>query len=215
MNYTLSEVHLKLKQLSDKMGSDYFVLPVFLNFFETATYDFVGERLKIVEKTQEITDDIRTLVGSSLLDVIVNPNNSNTYVSSLPTDYYALVAQDVLYTDQSRCRRSDLIRNSEYDIARNNPNKQPTKQYPLILQYSDLLELDCGTIATPEFIKLIYCKKPSFATTGEPSTRIVNLPNQSIEEILKITVTQLFSKTADERTQTQYQLQETYRKVFK
>ncbi len=215
MDYTLSEVHLKLKQLSDKMGSDYFVLPVFLNFFETATYDFVGERLKIIEKTQEITDDIRTLVGSALLNVAVNPNDSTTYVSSIPTDYHALVAQDVIYDDSSRCRRSDLIRNAEYNIARNNPNKQPTKQYPLILQYSDLFELNCGTTATPQNIKLIYCKKPSFATTGEPSTRIVNLPDQSIEEILKITVTNLFSKTADERTQTQYQLQETYRKVFK
>jgi hypothetical protein len=62
---------------------------------------------------------------------------------------------------------------------------------------------------------LTYCKKPTFATTGQPGTRIVNLPDDSIEKILKITVTNLFNKTADERTQSSYQLQETYQKVFK
>lgn len=215
MDYTLSEVHEKLKQLSDKMGSDYFVLPVFLNFFETATYDFVGEKLKIVEKTQEITDDIRTLISLPTdIPIVEDINKPGRYIAAIPVNYHRLVAHDVYYADNVRCRRSDLIRQAEYGISRLNPNRTPTKMYPLVLQFDSYFQIDSG-IDIPLIFKLTYCKKPTFATTGQLSTRIVNLPDDSIEEILKITVTGLFNKTADERTQSSYQLEETYRKVFK
>lgn len=214
MDYTLAEVHEKLKQLSDKMGSDYFVLPVFINFFETATYDWVGEKLKIIEKTQEVTDDIRNLIVATDLTVGVDPNQAGKYIAALPTDYLRQVAYDVYYANNEKCRRADLIKHGEATNARLNPNKEPTKSYPLILQFASTFQIDAG-ITIPETFRLTYCKKPTFASTGQPGTRIVNLPDDALEKILKITVTNLFNKTADERTQSSYQLQETYRKVFK
>ena len=214
MDYTLSEIHEKLKQLADKMGSDYFVLPVFLSFFETSTYDFVGEKLKIFEKTQEITDDIRNLIIKKDLVVGPDPNFVGKHIAPIPTDYHRQVAYDILFTGGTRCRRADLIRHAEYVHAQNDPNRQPTKKYPLILQFASTFQIDAGADIT-EKMQLTYCKKPSFATTGEPGTRIVNLPNDAIEKILKITVTNLFNKTGDERTRSSYELQEAYRKVFK
>ena len=214
MDYQLAEVHEKLKQLSDKMGSDYFPLPLFINFFETGTYDFVGEKLKIVEKTQEVTDDIRDLILTTDIDIIVDPNQSDKYIAALPANYLRQVAYDVLYTGTESCRRADLIRHAEYSSAKLNPNKQPNKQYPLILQFASTFQIDAGA-TVPVTFRLTYAKKPTFATTGQPGTRIVNLPDDAIEEILKITVTNLFGKTADERQQPSYQLQEAYRKVFK
>lgn len=214
MDYLLSEVKLKLNQLSDKMGSDYFVLPVLLSFFETATYDFVGERLKHIELTQEITDDIKPLIIPKNLPIDEDPNEAGRYIASLPTDYHRLIAQDVFYANNVRCRRSDLIRHAEYSTYKGNPNKQPTKLYPLIMQFADVFQIDAGG-EVPTIMKIVYCKKPSFATTNDLNTRIVNLPDDAIEKILKVTVTNLFNKTADERTQSSYQLQETYRRVFK
>lgn len=214
MNYSLSEVHHKLKQLSDKMGSDYFVLPVFLNFFETATYDFVGKKLKEIEKSQEITDDIRSLIIPKDIDIIPDPNNVGKYITSVPTDYHRLVAYDVLYLNNERCRRADLIKHAQYSVYRLDPTRVPSKQYPLIIQYDSVFQIDSG-ITVPKKFRLTYCKKPNFATTGEPGKRIVNLPDDSIEAILKITVTNLFNKTGDERTQSSFQLQENYRNTFK
>jgi hypothetical protein len=215
MDYKLSSVHQKLKELSDKMGSDYFVLPVFLNFFETATYDFIGEKLKIIEKTQEITDDIRQLIPAPTdIDIIVDPNDSTRYIAPLPSNYHRVVAYDIFYADDKKCRRADLIRQAEYNTARLNPNTMPTAEYPLILQFDSTFQIDAGS-AVPLKFKLTFCKKPTFATTGKLSTRIVNLSDEAIEKILKMTVTSLFNKTADERSGQSYQLQETYRKVFK
>lgn len=215
MEYSLAEVHEKLKQLSDKMGSDYFPLPVFLNFFETATYDFVGERLKIVEKTQEVTDDIRNLISTpELLPCTADPNFSGRYIVGLPTKYLRAVAYDVIYANNERCRRADMIRHAEVVHYQNNPNRRPTKSYPIIVQLESLFQIDSGS-AVPEYLRLTYAKKPSFATIGQPTTRIVNLPDDALEKVLKTTVTNLFGKTADERTQMSYQLQESYRKVFR
>lgn len=214
MEYSLAEVHEKLKQLADKMGSDYFVLPVFVNFFETATYDYVGEKLKIVEKTQEITDDIRDLIVPKDINIAPDPTIANKYIAPIPTDYLRLVAHSILYADNTECKRSDLVRYAEYSTTRRNPNTKPDKNYPAILQFEGYFQIDSGS-TIPTKMRLIYCKKPSFASIGQPGTRIVNLPDDAIEKILKITVTNLFNKTADERTQSSYQLQETYQKVFR
>jgi hypothetical protein len=216
MVYTLSETHEKMRQMSDKMGSDYFPLPVILNRIETATLDFIGERLIEVEKTQTVTDDIRNLIKPVDLFTIQDPNfpNETRYIAGLPKDYLRLVAYDVLYADGSRCRRADLIRKGEEVNALNNPNKQPTRMYPLITQEASQFHINCGTSA-PAKLRLTYCKKPTYATTGQPGVRIVNLPDDAIEKILLKTVKLLFHKTDDTRQQGAYQLEETYRKTFK
>jgi hypothetical protein len=215
MTYKLSEVHQKLKELADKMGSDYFSLPVFLGFFETATYDFVGEKLNIVEKTQTITDDIRTLIGPPV-DLPITPDGNITgkHIAGIPSEYLRVVAYDVLYADGERCRRADLIKQAQYALAKMNPSREPTKTYPLILQEASYFQIDSGE-TTPLILRLTYAKTPTFATTDNLNVRVVNLPNDAIEKILKITVTNLFNKTGDQRAQSSYQLQESYRKVFK
>lgn len=216
MDYTLQEVAEKMRQFADKMGSDYFPLPVLLNRFETATLDFLGERLAIIEKTQTVTDDIRNLIQPKKLVIILDPNfpTENRYIAGLPTNYLRLVAYDVLYEDGSRCRRADLLRQGEYIQSLNNPNKKPTKKYPLITQEASQWHIDCGPGVVPDIFKLTFCKKPTYATTGQPTTRIVNLPDDAIEKILLKTTKLLFNKTNDSRQQGAYQLEETFRKVF-
>lgn len=214
MDYTVAEVKEKLNQFSDKNGSDYFTLPVLLNYFHTATYDFVGERLDIVEKTQKITDDIRNIVVPLKLTVIADPNDATRYITAIPANYLRVLSYDVLYADGTRCRRADAMRQAEYTTAVLNPNKKPTKHYPIILQENNLFQIDSGD-DVPAFMKITYAKKPSFAKTSQLNRRIVNLPDSSIEQILLMTVTRLFGSTGDERTQSNYQLQESFRQILK
>lgn len=214
MDYTFDETIQKLKIFVDKMGSDYFPSPVLLTYFETATWDFIGERVKHIEKTQEITDDIRNLIVPGNLTVIEDPNDTSRYIASLPVNYHRLISYDVLYADDTRCRRADLLRQAEYQIAKLNPNKKPTKQYPIILQEDGLFQVDAG-VDVPSKLLIKYCKKPTFATTGQPTIRIVNLPDDSIENILLKVVTKIYNKTDDKRIKDSYQLEQAFRKVFK
>lgn len=214
MEYTLAETAEKVRQLADKMGSDYFPLPVILNYFETSSWDFIGKKLKHVEKTQEITDDIRQLIIPGSLIIAKDPNETGKYITAVPVNYHRLISYDVLYSDGTRCRRADLLRHAEYHLARNNTNKKPTKQYPIILQENNLFQIDSGT-SVPGTLKIMYCKKPTFATTGQPNTRIINLPDDAIEAILWTTITNLFNKTDDKRIQSTHELEEAFRKIFR
>jgi hypothetical protein len=215
MEYKLKEVQQKVQEFADKMNSDYFPLPVFLNHFETATHKFIGEKLRIIESNQEVVEDIRTLIQTGKLTVIKDANDTTRYIAALPTDYLQQIAYDVFYKDGTRCRRADMKKHSQKTISYNDPNQQPTKQYPNIFQESSLFHIECGSTAVPDYMKITYCKKPSFATTGKPETRIVNLPDQAIENIILTTVTRLFATTGDERMQSQYTIEEAFRKVFR
>lgn len=214
MDYKLSEVDIKLKRFADKQGSDYFPLPVLLDYFQTATLDFISEKVKIIEKTQEVVDDIRPLVVPGKLIVTPDPNDPTRFIAALPVKYLRVLSYDILYDDGTRCRRADMVRQGAYKISTLNPNKRPTKHYPLILQENNLFQIDAGD-AVPAFMKIMYCKKPSFATTANTNVRIVNLPDEAIEKIILSTVTRLFNSTGDERTQSNYQLQEAFRKFSK
>lgn len=214
MDYTLQNVHQKILFMCDKMGSDYFPLPITLNFFETSTWSFLGERLRHLEKNQEITDDIRNLIIPKVIPIIEDPNIQEKYIAAIPSDYHRLVRFDVAFTDGYINRLSRLSKQGGYNIAKRNPNREPNKRYPLVLQESGYFHIDSGTDVPSEF-KIMYCKKPTFATTGDQSARIVNLPDDVIENILLDTVTRLFSKTADERQQPSYKLEDVFRKAFK
>lgn len=217
MVYSLLNTHKKLNQLTDKMGSDYFPMPLFLNFFETAAYDFIGERLKHVEKTQEITDDIRPLILSRDVIVSTDPNNSGKVVVPIPANYLRLLAYDVFYKDGSKCRRADLVRHGEAIVNAVNPNTKPTKQYPAITQYESYLEINAGTdTVNINKVHLVYCKKPIFPVIGNNNNQdlIIDLPDDAIEKILKKTVMNLFNKTGDERTQSAFQLDQAYRTIM-
>lgn len=214
MEYTLAEVDQKLKIFADKIGSDYFPMPVLLHYFRTSALDFIGEKLKIVEKTQQIVEELRPLIKTGNILIIEDPNDGSMYVAPLPTDYKQLVAYDILYKDGTRCRRADLQRHSEYRISLNDPNKKPDKNYPIILQEDSLFYIDCGN-AIPDKMPLTYCKQPTFATTGNKEQRIINLEDDAIEKIILSTVTRLFNSTGDQRSQSNYQLQEAFKKILK
>jgi len=216
MEYKLSEVDFKIKTFADKQGSDYFPLPIILNYFRTATLDFVGEKVKIIEKTQEVVDDIRPLIVPTKLNIIKDPNDNSRYISGLPVNYFRVLSYDIIYDDGTRCRRADVLRQGEYKIAHNNPNRTPTKLYPLITQESNLYQIDIGeNDVVPQYMKLIYCKQPNFATVSNTNVRAVNLPDEAIEKIILSTVTRLFNSTGDQRSQSNYQLQEAFRKFNK
>ena len=58
MAYTVSYCDRFMDELLDKMGSDYFPLPIKLSRFESITLNFIRESSTFLEATQELSDDI-------------------------------------------------------------------------------------------------------------------------------------------------------------
>jgi len=214
MDYSLAGIDEKMKVFCDKIGSDYFVMKVLLMYFETSTYDFVNSQLKVIEKTQEVVEAIRPLIKNKKVIAIRDENDTERFITPLPVNYHRLVAYDVIYKDGSKCIRADLKQHARSNMDRNNPYREATKDYPEIVQEANLFGIRSG-IYVPEYLKLVYCKKPSFATTGKKDNRIVDLPDDSIEEIILKVCTHVFKSTGDERVQVNNSLEESFAKVFK
>jgi hypothetical protein len=211
MDYTLEGVHYVLQQFADKVDSDYFTLPELLSHFSVSANKFISERLDNVEKTQQITDDILPLVTPGNLDVIQDPNDASRYIAALPVKYLRLMSYDLIYSDGTRCRRADKMRQAEYSTASNNPYKRGSKQYPIILQENSLFQIDAGP-GIPVSMVIKYCKKPSIAKTNQKTTRIINLPDEAIDKIILDTITRLFNRTGDQRTQSNLILEDAFKK---
>lgn len=213
MDYTLDGVHNILQQFADKVDSDYFTLPDLLNHFTVSAHKFIADRLDEIEKTQQVSDDIATLVHPTKLEVIKDPNDSTRYIAAYPVNYLRLISYDIFYEGGYKCRRADKIRQAEYSVNSNNPYRRGTKQYPIILQENNLFQIDSG-VAVPESMKLVYAKKPSIARTNEKTKRIINLPDEAIDKIILDTVTRLFNKTGDQRIQSNLHLEDVFKKFL-
>jgi hypothetical protein len=216
MGYTLGEVFEKTNTLADKVGSDFFTRPVLMHYFENATYDFVGERLKVYEKNQEITDDISNLIIPKYIPMILSPDIGfdREYVAAIPDDYMRLLSYGVVFQDESTSRRCRLMKNAQYMAMRNDPNNEPDPFYPIIVQQFSTWKIYVGSSLTPFQFRIVYCKKPTFAPLENDETRIVNLSDEAIEKIILSSITKMFNSTADTRIQSSYQIQEAFRKVF-
>lgn len=216
MGYSLLEVSEKVNALADKLGSDFFPRPVMLTVFETSSLDFIGERLKLIEKNQEISDDISNLITPKKIQITPNPdaNFPDEYIAPIPVDYMRLLSYGVIYNDNTQSRRTRLMKNSQYEAMKLDANNRPNKFYPIIVQSNSIWKVYSGSVDTPNKLKIVYCKLPSFAEINQLNTRIINLSDEAVEKIIYMTCTKLFNVTADQRTESNYKLQEAFRKVF-
>lgn len=204
--YTIEYAYERCLDQVDKVGSDLLELPKFLNMFKTATYDIIGTDFKFVENTQEIRDDIKTLYRPLSVSISVVEGAS---ICSLPSDYLHMLYAQVLNgnTSAQAVRETRIVRHGEVNIRQLDPHNRPTVEYPIIIYFSNYLEIQGGIISG--YVKGSYLKKPEF---GEYETEsIVDLPDQTIEQVLK-KVAYLFElSVADERTQLQLQDENIYR----
>lgn len=214
---TVNEAYNKALEEADKNGSDYFSLPQFLVFFKNATYDFLGSRVKDVEASQTITDDIRPLVitnGLNLVYDINDPEVFNEMFTAIPSNYYRGIRLNVKYNDGSVAREPNFIRHGEEDHVYSNPNKRPTKDYPLIKELSNVFRVVTnlpvnGTLQASKLI-CVYVKHPTFGSSGPD--KIVDLPIDVVYLLTQRTANSFMETKGDARVGTSIQYRELFRK---
>lgn len=213
MAYTISFLYKKVLEGSDKMGSDFFPVPYVMNRLITATYGFIGETVKYIENTQEISDDLRTLYKPFKLAVVNDTVDPNLLAVALPSDYQHLMSAKVI-DSETPVRKTKIIRNGQEEIYQSNPNTRATAEYPTVVRYDNMLRI--LSPGNPTHVEGFYVKKPTFGAFGptdDLDTEIaVNLPDHSTEKIIKEIINDIFVATGDSRAQLQLQNKEMYRK---
>lgn len=212
MAYTVNHLYKKVLEGTDKLGVDLFTIPYVMNRLQTATYDFIGKTVKYIENTQEIRDDLRTLYKPFKIAIIADPENLGFKVITLPTDYLHLMSVKVIEPGVE-VRETTLIRNGQDEIYMVDPDTKPTAKYPIVSVYSDYIRI--YSPGNPTHLSGYYVKKPvfgNFSVHDDLDSEIaVNLPDQTVEQIIKNIVNDIFVATADPRAEVQFRSRETFR----
>lgn len=218
-NYSLESCDKYMDEELDKMGSDYFPLPIKLNQFQKATYDFIRENTKFVEGNQEISDDIKTLlVPKVYVDLSQDADEPNVWNAVQPSDYFRLVYAEPYYGStspyQKKFKRVTILKLGQKQSYERDPFRNSTHEYPNLIRHGNGFYFDMGTNDGTVYTKakIGYIKNPTFATEQQLSTRIVDLPNLSIERIIDRTTNALRVIAADPTWQDNYQFDNTFGK---
>lgn len=212
--YTVTEAYNRVLEEADKLGSDYFVLSLFLKVFKKEVLDFVGSKAIEIENTQQVTDDISSLIAKIWIDLTNDPDEPEHKFAAKPNNYFSKASINIKYSDGLMARKPNIERFGESNTNSISPFKVADRMYPTIQQFGNYFNVITGIPLSgpiqPEKMLLIYIKKPTFGRLQNDP--VVDLPDEVCELLFSRTANTLFVTTGDERAQTDFQINQTYRK---
>jgi len=210
MDYTLGEVFEYILDLTDKKGSDLHQEPDVINAFQTATHDFIREHIPVIENTRQVSQDLQKLMLTTKEVVIPNPDNPYTVICQIPSSCFFLSGVSPLFKGNVVSRRPRLIRHGDKSALQADPHNRATPEYPLNTQHIDIVEINSGVKEKAIGAYLTFLKKPDFAKPGESNKRIVDLPDDVIDDLILKTVDTLLGIVGDPRKQISYQKERSF-----
>lgn len=210
--YSLEWMDRHIDSLIDKLGSDYFPLPIKYERFQTCTYDFIRENTEYIETTQEISDDIKMLLVERKDPITKEPDGlkKNVWILPEPADYCRLVSVVPLITvdgaDMMKAKKVNIVREGQMLSYERDPFRAASAEYPNVYRLSNFFKIDVGNDqSTYHKAIFAYVKNPTFAKITESEKRIVNLSNIAIEKICLKTADSLRVTTGDATAATNFQ----------
>lgn len=213
--YSLDWFDKYCDELLDKMGSDLFPLPIKYNRFKSITLDFINTSAKYMEATQKLSDEIKELIVKTKCP-LEKDTLENVWEAAEPTNYYRLISIVPLYDSHGKemkvCKKPNIAKEGERLALERDPFKCATDEYPNIYRLSKLFQIDVGPESTINYTNCLitYIKKPTFALLSAYDSRIVNLNDSAIEEIILKTADSLRFSTGDAAAPINHQFNQTY-----
>lgn len=210
---TINEFDRYVDELLDKMGSDYFPLPVKLNRFKSLALGFIRENTKFIQLTQEISEDLQPLFVRRYVNVAPTGDDSIKQIS-IPDDLFRLSSLKIfhstnpIFTDDgtienpeqnnTRIKKLNFIKDGQENAYQRDPYKMATPHYPNLLQYSGKYRIDFGTEPDMNYNKAVitYIKHPTFGRGLDD--QIINLHDVLVERIALKTADSLRMGVGDE-----------------
>lgn len=210
MDYSLDGVYEYILDLTDKKGSDLFQLPLVLDTFQNSVHDFLRERVAIIENTQQVTEDVQRLIETKKQPVQDDPEDTYVVLAPVPNDTFHILSVVPIFAGNVKARRQRMVRWGSREALAADPHNRPSVEYPHIYQAEDFVTINSGYNEKALYAYMTYMKKPTFATVSQSSTRIVNLPDPVIDDIILKTVDTLFGIVGDPRTQNAYRKEQSF-----
>ncbi len=206
-----------MDELLDKLGSDYFPIDVKFGRFVTCTLDFIRENSIYLEATQEISDDLKTLLVRNRTMVMTEGPESGVYEVAQPIDYLRLIALEpyayIDGRDTKKFKKVDIVKEGNRMAYDRDPHRKPTPFYPHVYRAGNMFEINVGVdISIYERAKMTYIKKPTFGNINDGNAILLNMTDIAVEKIMLKTAEALRFTTADETAASIYQFDQTFGK---
>jgi hypothetical protein len=217
--YSLEWCDQYLDSLLDKMGSDYFPLPVKLDRFITITYDFIHKQTKDLEINQGASDQIKNILVRRRFTITKDALEplKNIWNVPEPADYFRLVGLLPVINqsgnDMIKAKKPATLQEGQAISYARDPFRKASAEYPNVFRLENFFKIDVGDDTTVYDNCLVsYVKEPLFADGNNLTNRIVNLSNVAIEKILLKTADSLRVTTGDVTAASTYQMTQSFGK---
>lgn len=202
--YTVDYCDTFMDELLDKMGSNYFPLPIKLKRFESITLQFIRETTPFLEGTQELSDDISDLIVS--IPRTLGTGKTYRYMGKLfyafdlPENYFRLLNVVPLRQERGQPVLTDnfeikLYRIGSFILNQKNPFRKGIDNRVNIYRMDGkiLIESD-KDFKTAD---LTYVRKPVFGKL--PTDNMIDIKNDLVvDKLLQKTCVSLRLTSSDE-----------------
>ncbi len=214
MAYTVTYCDQFMDELLDKMGSDYFPLPIKLRRFESITLQFIRESTNFLETTQELSDDIVAWITSQKKTLSGGKNfrymGKKFYRIEFPQDYLRFLNLVPMHDDSPIIGRNsnedfpDLeiktYRIGHFLMNERNPFRKAIGSRVNIYRMDDSILIDMEPNPYFNYVDFTYVRKPVFGKN--PGEMILDCTNDIlVDKLMHKTCVSLRSTSSDSDTQ--------------
>lgn len=209
MAYTVAYCDEFMDELLDKMGSDYFPLPIKLRRFESIALQFIRESTNFLEITQEVSDDIVAWVKTERRSLSGGKNynylGKKFYRIVYPEDYLRFLAVTPVLKKSNNlihpAMEVKVYRIGHFAINERNPFRRATDERVNVYRMDNSVLIDTDYNSNPPITNfdLTYARVPVFGT--KPSDMIIDTSNKIVvDKLMHKTCVSLRATTSDSDT---------------
>lgn len=197
--YTVADFDRKMDELLDKMGSDYFPLPIKLSRLESVVLNHIRETTSFFEATQELSDDLVAISVSKPFPLL---SKSHTYMGKVfykiifPAEYMRLLnvnPYSTLYGDTVRNFEIKYYRIAHFNQNERNPFRTAKGERINVYRLDNAVLID--TEKTFTHCYMTYIEKPVIGKID--ADIILNFSDLIVDKLMHKTAVSLRTTTSD------------------
>lgn len=197
--YTVADFDRKMDELLDKMGSDYFPLPIKLSRLESVVLNHIRETTSFFEATQELSDDLVEISVSKDFPLLSKSHTymaKNFYKIAFPLDYMRLLnvnPYNNVAGEKNKIFEIKYYRIAHFNQNERNPFRCAKGERINIYRLDNSVLIDTDKIFTNCY--MTYIEKP---VIGKLQTDIIlNFSDLIVDKLMHKTAVSLRTTSSD------------------
>lgn len=201
--YSVADFDRKMDELLDKMGSDYFPLPIKLSRFQTVVLQHIRETTSFFEATQELSDDLVAISTSIPISLGQGKNfvymAKKFYQAKYPEDYMRFLNINP-YSEKNgvpqygNSYEIKYYRIGHFAANERNPFRTATGETINVYRMDNSVLID--TDKTFTHVSFTYIKEPVIGQN--PDDEILNFTDLIVDRLMQKTAVHLRATTSDQ-----------------